>query len=44
MNSPQREIRRVRHEVKRRQLKVDRITAITPKMLRISLAGDVGFA
>jgi NADPH-dependent ferric siderophore reductase len=40
MNSPQREIRRVRHEVKQRRLKVERISAITPKMLRISLAGD----
>jgi NADPH-dependent ferric siderophore reductase len=39
MNSPQREIRRVRHEVKQRRLTVDKITAITPKMLRITLAG-----
>jgi NADPH-dependent ferric siderophore reductase len=39
MNSPVREIRRVRHEAKRRQLSVDRITTITPKMLRITLAG-----
>jgi len=39
MNSPQREIRRVRHEVKRRRLTVDKITGITPKMLRITLTG-----
>jgi NADPH-dependent ferric siderophore reductase len=39
MNSPHREIRRVRHETKRRQLSVDKISAITPKMLRITLAG-----
>ena len=39
MNSPQREIRRVRHEIKQRRLIVDRITAITPKMLRVTLAG-----
>jgi NADPH-dependent ferric siderophore reductase len=39
MNSPLREIRRVRHEVVRRQLTVEKITAITPKMLRIALAG-----
>jgi NADPH-dependent ferric siderophore reductase len=39
MNSPLREIRRVRHEAKRRQLAVDKITTITPKMLRITLAG-----
>jgi NADPH-dependent ferric siderophore reductase len=39
MNSPLREIRRVRHEVKQRRLQVDKITAITPKMLRITLAG-----
>jgi NADPH-dependent ferric siderophore reductase len=40
MNSPQREIRRVRHEVKRRRLTVEAITPITPKMLRITLAGE----
>jgi NADPH-dependent ferric siderophore reductase len=39
MNSSQREIRRVRHEVRQRRLIVDKITAITPKMLRITLAG-----
>jgi len=46
MNSPLREIRRVRHEIKQRRLLVDRITAITPKMLRITLAGAelAGFA
>jgi NADPH-dependent ferric siderophore reductase len=39
MNGPQREIRRVRHEAKQRRLIVDRLTAITPKMLRVTLAG-----
>jgi NADPH-dependent ferric siderophore reductase len=39
MNSPEREIRRVRHEVKQRRLIVDKVTAITPKMLRVTLAG-----
>jgi NADPH-dependent ferric siderophore reductase len=39
MSSPPREIRRVRHEIKRRQLIVDKISTITPKMLRITLAG-----
>jgi NADPH-dependent ferric siderophore reductase len=29
----------VRHEAKRRQLSVDKITTVTPKMLRITLAG-----
>jgi NADPH-dependent ferric siderophore reductase len=33
-------MRRLRHETKRRQLVVDKITALTPKMLRITLAGD----
>jgi NADPH-dependent ferric siderophore reductase len=40
LNSPQREIRRVRHEVKRRRLTVDQISPVTPKMLRITLAGE----
>jgi NADPH-dependent ferric siderophore reductase len=39
MNSSPREIRRVRHEIKQRRLVVDKITAITPKMLRVTLAG-----
>ena len=39
MTNPQREIRRVRHEIKQRRLSVDKITAITPKMLRVTLAG-----
>jgi NADPH-dependent ferric siderophore reductase len=40
MTSPQREIRRVRHEIKQRRLTVEKITVITPKMLRVTLAGD----
>jgi len=39
MNSPQREIRRVRHEIKQRRLTVEKITTITPRMLRVTLAG-----
>jgi NADPH-dependent ferric siderophore reductase len=39
MGNEQREIRRVRHEVKQRRLIVDKITALTPKMLRVTLAG-----
>jgi NADPH-dependent ferric siderophore reductase len=46
MTDSPREIRRVRHEIKQRRLTVEKITAITPKMLRISLAGGelAGFA
>ena len=39
MTDSSREIRRVRHEIKQRRLTVEKITAITPKMLRISLTG-----
>ena len=39
MNSPQREIRRVRHEIKQRRLTVEKVSAITPKMLRVTLTG-----
>jgi NADPH-dependent ferric siderophore reductase len=39
MNSPLREIRRVRHEIKQRQAAVAQVAAVTPKMLRITLRG-----
>jgi NADPH-dependent ferric siderophore reductase len=40
MNSPERAVRRVRHEVKQRRLTVEQITSVTPRMRRITLMGE----
>lgn len=39
-SAPQRGVRRVRHELKMRLLEVRRVEHVTPRLLRVTLAGD----